>query len=227
MSSVITFLLAFCMILLVECQNANDRCSIDMDDTLEKVEWKTMHSNCTLEVKDQIKMEYNAAMIYLSLGVHFSRDFVNRPGFAKFFFESASEERQHAIKLIEYLSMRGESVTDIAKLVKLDPETMPGMASVSLNGKEALEKALQQEVLVTNNILKVMKACENEEVKDAAWTLPNDYHLVDWLTAEFLDEQYKGQRDIAGKLSTLLKMGSSNYHLGEFLFDKKLLSNEA
>jgi ferritin heavy chain len=41
-------------------------------------------------------------------GSHFLQDTVNRPGFAKFFLESASEERQHALKLIEYLLMRGE-----------------------------------------------------------------------------------------------------------------------
>lgn len=199
-----------------------------MDSTLEDVKWKTLHSNCTQEVKDQIKMEYSAAMTYLSLGLYFSSDLINRPGFAKFFFESASEERQHAIKLIEYLSMRGESVTDIAELVKVNPETMHynNPATKELDGKGALKLALEKEVSVTTNILKVMRACEAEKAEEEA-RLSNDYHLVDWLTADFLEEQYKGQRDIAGKLSTLLKMGSSNYHLGEFLFDKKMLSNEA
>jgi len=47
--------------------------------------------------------------------------------------------------------------------------------------------------------------------------------LVDYLTGEFLDEQYKGQRDLAGKLSTLGKMLDSHGALGEFLFDKELL----
>lgn len=36
---------------------------------------------------------------------------MNRPGFAKFFLDSASEERQHSLKLIEYLLMRGELTT--------------------------------------------------------------------------------------------------------------------
>jgi len=50
--------------------------------------------------------------------------------------------------------------------------------------------------------------------------------LVDYLITEFLEEQYKGQRDIAGKLSTLSKMISSHANLAEFLFDKKLLNGE-
>jgi ferritin heavy chain len=48
---------------------------------------------------------------------------------------------------------------------------------------------------------------------------------VDYLTGEFLEEQYKGQRDIAGKISTLGKMlkETQSAELAEFLFDKTLL----
>ena len=45
---------------------------------------------------------------------------MNRPGFAHHFFKSASEERDHAIKLIEYLLMRGQLTKDIGDLIK-DP----------------------------------------------------------------------------------------------------------
>lgn len=51
-------------------------------------------------------------------GAHFSRDTINRPGFAKMFFESASEERQHAIKIISYLLMRGELTSEVRKLIQ-------------------------------------------------------------------------------------------------------------
>lgn len=50
--------------------------------------------------------------------------------------------------------------------------------------------------------------------------------MVDYLTGEFLTEQYKGQRDLAGKISSLDKMIQTHGMLGEFLFDKKLLNNE-
>jgi len=55
-----------------------------------------------------------------------------------------------------------------------------------------------------------------------------DYlQLVDYLITDFLDEQYKGQRDLAGKISILGKMMQAHGPLGEFLFDKKLLNGEA
>lgn len=52
------------------------------------------------------------------------------------------------------------------------------------------------------------------------------FQLVDYLTTEFLEEQYKGQRDLAGKISTLGKLMKTQGHLGEFLFDKKSLKLE-
>lgn len=46
---------------------------------------------------------------------------------------------------------------------------------------------------------------------------------MDYLTGEFLEEQYKGQRELAGQASTLKKMMDRHAALGEFIFDKKLM----
>lgn len=67
-----------------------------------------MNHICVLATKKQIQKEINASMAYLAMAAHFSKDEINRPGFADFFFNSASEEREHGMKLIEYLDMRGE-----------------------------------------------------------------------------------------------------------------------
>ncbi|KAI5741069.1 hypothetical protein M8J76_010046 [Diaphorina citri] len=47
--------------------------------------------------------------------------------------------------------------------------------------------------------------------------------LSDWLTGEFLDEQYKGQRKLAGMLSTMRKTEGTHGKLTEFLMDKEFL----
>lgn len=78
---------------------------------------------------------------------------------------------------------------------------------------DALEDALNLEAEVTKSIRKVIQTCEKKY---------NDYHLVDYLTEVYLDEQLKSQRELAGKLSTLKKMMLSHGELGEFLFDKEL-----
>lgn len=77
-----------------------------------------MADTCTNSMRRQIQEEINAAMQYMAMGAHFSKDTVNRPGFAKMFFDAASEEREHAIKLISYLLMRGELTTDVSSLIK-------------------------------------------------------------------------------------------------------------
>lgn len=175
--------------------------------------WVTMVGPCIADMKTQIQMEVGASVTYLAMGAHFSRDQVNRPGFAKMFFDAAAEEREHAMKLIEYLLMRGELTSKITDLIKIEaPPTIEWT-----NGVHALEDALQLEHTVTNSIRRVIATCEHNNFKF------NDYHLVDYLTGDFLEEQYKGQRDLAGKAVTLKKMLADYGGLGEFLFDKKLL----
>ncbi|CAH2062192.1 unnamed protein product, partial [Iphiclides podalirius] len=172
--------------------------------------WITMHQSCRSSMRRQIQMEVAASMQYLAMGAHFSRDGINRPGFAKLFFDAGSEEREHAMKLIDYLLMRGELDTDVTSLIQIRSPERKSWES----GVDALEHALKMETEVTKSIRSVIIACEAD---------PNDYHLVDYLTGEFLEEQYKGQRDLAGKASTLKKMMDRHSSLGEFLFDKKLL----
>lgn len=185
-----------------------------LPDALIPTDWKTMVTDCTRKMRDQVQMELTAAVTYMAMGSHFLQDTVNRPGFAKFFLESASEERQHALKLMEYLLMRGE-LTASVEFDKLIDNPKP-LATSWPNGVEALKAALDLETKVTNRIREIIVTCEEPSNKY------NDYHLVDWLTADFLDEQYKGQRELAGKISTLSKMMKEHGVLGEFLYDKTM-----
>lgn len=187
--------------------------------------WVTMRDTCKTAMRSQIQMEVDASLRYLAMGAHFSRDVINRPGFAKLFFEAAGEEREHAMKLIEYLLMRGELTSDVSGLITFTPHQLSKVSvDVPRNGTDALERALQMEHDVTSSIRRVIIACEDGSKDDQDPRKFNDYHLVDYLTGEFLEEQYKGQRDLAGKASTLKKMMEIHGRpLAEFIFDKKLL----
>lgn len=189
------------------------RCDVGSSNVA--TDWLDMSTECINKVRHQIQTEINASMLYLAMGAHFSQDTVNRPGFAEFFFNSASEEREHAMKLIEYLLMRGEFKTsaEFAAVGELMKVNVPN-TTAWVSGVAALEDALKAETEVTKSIKGVIAACEDDNGN-------NDYHLVDYLTGEFLEEQYKGQRDLAGKISTLQKMAKTET-LGEFLFDKEL-----
>lgn len=212
-----------------------DTCDLGNKDDFKNLEFVDLKSNCAEQTEKQIEKEITASLKYLSYGAYFSQDDVNRPGFANFFFKAASEEREHAEKLIEYLSMRGRYFEDqdspisklkIGELIKNSKEAkalgaLPEHTPSGSAGLDALKHALAMEMAVTKSIQNLIIACEAEKVN--AQETFNDYHFVDYLTGEFLTEQYQGKRDIAGKISTLSKMiKSSGAELADFLFDKKL-----
>ncbi|KRK04654.1 ferritin subunit isoform X1 [Drosophila yakuba] len=173
-------------------------------------DWVDMKDACIKGMRHQIQEEINASYQYLAMGAYFSRDTVNRPGFAEHFFKAAKEEREHGSKLVEYLSMRGQLTEGVSDLINV-----PTVAKQEwTDGASALSDALDLEIKVTKSIRKLIQTCESKPY--------NHYHLVDYLTGVYLEEQLHGQRELAGKLTTLKKMMDSNGELGEFLFDKTL-----
>nr|AAD50238.1 secreted ferritin S subunit precursor [Calpodes ethlius]AAD50239.1 secreted ferritin S subunit precursor [Calpodes ethlius] len=210
-----SFLLTLLTTLALSASTFGTQCNVN--PVTIPTDWITMTSGCRTSVRHQIQMEVAASLQYLAMGAHFSRDGINRPGFAKLFFDASSEERGHALKLIEYLLMRGELTSNISSLITIRPPERKSWES----GQEALEHALRMETAVTKSIKNVIVNCEHD--REANGRDDNDYHLVDYLTGEFLDEQYKGQRDLAGKAATLKKMMDRHSALGEFIFDKRLL----
>ncbi|BES98971.1 Ferritin-like domain [Nesidiocoris tenuis] len=216
-------------------------------EILPTTDWIDIKDECVNLARKQIRMEFEAALAYFQLGAYFSQYDTNRPGFAKFFFDASTEERSHAIKVFDYLLMRGQLTT-----YHPDPQLHTLLMGTSTNkstelsklsealkkkevkgGLDALNMALKYEVAVTRSIKRMIKACENEEVlsesdklsleKDEARVAPNDYHMVDWLITDLLDEQLRGQRELAGRISTLYKMKEGYGVIADFLYDKKLL----
>jgi len=205
-----------------------------------------MRTPCINKVMDQIGCEVRASLEYLKFGAHFSQDGVNRPGFSKFFFESASEEREHAIKLIEYLNMRGahhpdvpnSKVDDLGEYKALlehatkcnifDQTFSDHNCNTVTSGVKGLTCALNMEIAVTTHINDLIRTCEKDKTEDVKacnaaqkngrHVQCNDYHFVDYLTGEFLEEQYQGQRKLAGHLKTLDKMKDTHGNIGEFFF---------
>lgn len=197
--------------------------SCKLDETYLPTDWITMANTCVKLMMSQVQKELTASLTYLAMGAHFSRDCVNRPGFAKFFFESASEERQHAIKFIDYLTMRGNLTDYHLQVLNLIPDSILNKIPMKWDSvSHAMESALALETSVTEAIRQIIIECEQGKDTEGDVELVNDYHLSDYLTGEFLDEQYKGQRKLAGYLSTLKKMENSHGKLSEFLMDKTM-----
>merc|ERR1712098_728878 len=78
---------------------------------------QNFHSDNEALINKQINMELYASYVYLSMSAYFARDDIALMGFSKRFREASTEERDHAMKLIDYQTMRGGRVVfgEIAK----------------------------------------------------------------------------------------------------------------
>jgi len=82
-------------------------CSYPGSDPAKRGEAVCIVNSCDLAIKAHIKHELSAAFSYLYMAAYFDQVAVSRPGLAKVMYESASEERAHAISMLEYLDRRG------------------------------------------------------------------------------------------------------------------------
>nr|AZP57158.1 ferritin [Procambarus clarkii] len=172
--------------------------------------------HCAKAIEGQIKEELNAAFKYMYMGIRFGQYTVDRPGIAKFLMEAATEERSHAILMLDYLNTRGINLsTSLSFSFQFKNYTV---YLKNMMYRDALKEALNMEIEVTKLIYDVVSACGN------------DFHGADVFTNPILDEQHKGVRKLQGALRAFDDL-SENYTgenavLAEYIFDQKMLSGE-
>nr|ACO11577.1 Ferritin subunit precursor [Caligus rogercresseyi] len=172
------------------------------------------YNSCISTLRDQVRMEFKASLQYLAMAAYFEQDTVNLKGFAKFFWESADEERQHGLKFIEYLRHRGDD-----SLALFDADIKPILEKYSWSdGLEALRDSLLMEKKVSGSIKKIVDACSADGKED--------YLTGDWLTGTWLEEQMDGQRKLAGLINTLSNFRMDHEALGNWMFSESLLEDK-
>ena len=125
----------------------------------------------TISLNSQITKEAHASQIYLSYGVW--ADNQGYDGIAHFLFRHAQEERNHMMKLLEYVLKRGAKV-------KVTAIPAPTIDPVSVN--DCFEKVFQQEVDNTKAIYKIVKMSFEEE-DWATW------NFMQWFVKEQTEEE--------------------------------------
>jgi ferritin len=138
-------------------------------------------------INTQIKMEFDSAYIYLAMSAHFED--ANFEGFAKWMRLQAAEEKEHAMRLFDYLVERGAKVTlkGIA-----DP---PGKFG---SPREIFQQALEHERKVSKSINDIYALAVEK----------NDYPtqvMLQW----FIDEQVE-EESTAEKAVRELEMAGDN-----------------
>ena len=122
-------------------------------------------------LKDQMTKEAHSSQIFLSYGA-----WANNQGFggtANFLFRHAQEERNHMMKILEYILKRGGKV-------KVTAIPAPPPDPTSLNN--CFEKVFEHEVDNTKAIYSVVKLCLSEE-DWATW------NFMEWFVKEQTEEE--------------------------------------
>lgn len=119
----------------------------------------------------QITKEAHASQIYLSYGAWASKHGFG--GIANFLFRHAHEERNHMMKILEYILKRGAEVEVMA---------VPAPAANPTSLFNCFEKILEHEVDNTNAIYKIAKTCHDEE-DWATW------NFMQWFVNEQVEEE--------------------------------------
>ena len=130
---------------------------------------KTNRLSSTLAqaLNDQMTKEAHASQIYLSYAAW--ADSEGYGGIANFLFRHAAEERNHMMKVLEYILKRGAKVRVIA---------IPAPPSDPSSVNNCFEKVFEHEVDNTSAIYKIVKIAFNEE---------------DWITWNFMQWFVKEQ----------------------------------
>ena len=136
---------------------------------------------------------------YEAMAAYFDRDDVALPGIASFFKSSAAEEKDHAEKLIEYLNKRGGRVVFGAIAAPAKQEFASAL--------EAFETALALEKSVNASLLALHATSDKH----------NDYQMSDFLEGEYLKEQVEANKELAGYITQLKRVGEGH---GLYHFDK-------
>ncbi|XP_015593019.1 soma ferritin [Cephus cinctus] len=162
-------------------------------------------SECEEAINKQINLELYASYTYLSMAYHFDRSDVALPGLHEYFKKASDEERNHAMKFLEYQNKRGGTIhlADIKN---------PGKGTWG-TAKEAMTEALNLEKMVNQSLLDLHGIASNH----------NDANLMDFLETEFLQEQVDSMKEIADHVTNLERVGEG---LGVFVFDKQLKDSD-
>lgn len=123
------------------------------------------------KLNEQVTHEFYAAYLYLSMAAQFEK--MSLTGFAHWMKEQFKEEQEHALKIFDYLTSRGEKV----ELFEIKKPELQWNEPI-----EAFKLAYEHEKLVTKLITEIMDIAI--EVKDYPTV-----NLLNWYVQEQVEEE--------------------------------------
>lgn len=158
---------------------------------------------CENALNTQINTELDASYQYMSLYSYFSRETVALENIANYFKKASEEEREHALKFIDYQNKRGGKVRlkDI-KGYTYEPKSDSNKSDVL----KAFEMVLLLEKKVNQDLLNLHRTADSK----------NDAQFSDYLESEFLNEQVDAIYEISKYINQLNRIGNDGHGIWEF-----------
>ncbi len=119
---------------------------------LEKIASTSMSPTLVEALNEQMNFEFYSSHVYLAMASYCeSQDY---DGFAKFFFGHADEEREHGMKIYQYLQDRGEQAIFTG---------FENPNNVYESVLDACEQALEHEKVVTSRFYNLSEIADSEK----------------------------------------------------------------
>ena len=146
-------------------------------------------------LNEQVGHEFGASLQYVAIAAYFDSD--NLPELAAHFYRQADEERDHAMRLVNYVVDAGGKVT-----IPAIPAPKSGFASA----EEAVKLSVDWELTVTKQI----NALVDLAIKETDHTTQN---FLQWFVTEQLEEVSSMER----LLSMIRRAGSNLLFVEDYL----------
>ena len=147
-------------------------------------------------INTQVGNEFGASLQYVSIASYFDTEALT--GLARFFYRQADEEREHAMKFVQFVVDAGG---------QLEIPDVPAPKSTFATAIEAVQAALEWEQEVTRQIYGLVDIAK----KDSNYIA---IRFLDW----FVNEQFEEVRTMSDLVQVVERAGEDGLlHVEEFL----------
>ena len=176
------------------------------------------HGNVAGEMQAYANLHLERSYQYLLSAAYFNNYQTNRAGFAKLFKKLSDEAWEKSIDIIKHVTMRGD-VMDFARRSAHDNAENRNF-TVELHELESLAKALDTQKELAERAFYIHKEATRNNDK------LHDPEITQYLEEEFIEDQAKAIRNLAGHTTDLKKFITANngqdLSLALYLFDEYL-----
>ena len=158
---------------------------------------------CEDALNEQINLELEASMYYLSLSSYFGRDDIALEKLDKLYYKNCEEERTHAKMFIDYQNKRG----GIVELKQINKPNIEFKNKNLLDVLESFKIVLNLEKKVNDSLLKLHEIADKN----------NDSQFCDYLEGNFLNEQVDAISEISKNITKLQQFGNNTHAIWAFL----------